>query len=68
MNSGAMGNLGNTASKNQPYRYSPDVLICSENRQFYLFVEDTNLLYSDKNFKSLENLVEAGLMYRFSQA
>ena len=31
------------------------------NLRFYLFADDTNILYSDKNLKSLENVVNAEL-------
>ena len=34
---------------------------CSNKRKFYLFAGDTNILYADKNLKSLENIVNIEL-------
>ena len=41
--------------------YINDIHNCSDKFQFFLFVDDTNILYSDKNLKSLESTVNAEL-------
>ena len=35
--------------------YIDDIHNCSDKFRFFLFVDDTNILYSDKNLKSLES-------------
>ena len=37
--------------------YVNDIYTCSDKLRFYLFVDDTNLLYADNNLQSLEALV-----------
>ena len=37
--------------------YSIDICSCSSRLDFYLFADDTNLLYSHKNLKTLEKIV-----------
>ena len=37
--------------------YINDIYTCSNNLSFYLFADDTNLLYADRNLKSLETVV-----------
>ena len=34
--------------------YINDVHFCSEKFNFFLFADDTNILYADKNLKSIE--------------
>ena len=41
--------------------YISDINTCSKELNFYLFADDTNILYADKNLKSLENIVNAEL-------
>ena len=41
--------------------YVNDIHQCSNNLKFYLFADDTNTLYADKNLKSLENIVNIEL-------
>ena len=38
-----------------------DIYTCSKKLNFYLFADDTNILYVDKNLKSLEHTVNAEL-------
>ena len=38
-----------------------DIHHCSNKVRFYLFVDDTNILYADKYLKSLENTVKIEL-------
>ena len=38
-----------------------DIYLCSNKLGFYLFADDTNLLYADENLKSLETVVNAEL-------
>ena len=42
--------------------YVNDIYQASEKFNFYLFADDTNLLYADKNLKSLEDNVNAELL------
>ena len=37
--------------------YVNDIHQCSNKLKFYLFADDTNILYADKNLKSLEDIV-----------
>ena len=37
--------------------YINDIYLCSNKLGFYLFADDTNLLYVDKDLKSLETVV-----------
>ena len=37
--------------------YINDIYTCSDKLRFYLFADDTNLLYADKNLQSLEAVV-----------
>ena len=37
--------------------YINDICNCCDKLKFYLFADDTNLLYADKNLKSLESTV-----------
>ena len=39
--------------------YVNDISNSSDKLKFYLFADDTNLLYADKNLKSLESTVNA---------
>ena len=39
--------------------YINDISNSSDKLKFYLFADDTNLLYADKNLKSLESTVNA---------
>ena len=41
--------------------YINDIYTCSKVLNFYLFADDTNILYADKNLKSLEQRVNAEL-------
>ena len=41
--------------------YVNDIHQCSNKFEFYLFADDTNILYADKNVKSLENIVNIEL-------
>ena len=41
--------------------YINDIYLCSNKLGFYLFADDTNLLYADKDLKSLETIVNAEL-------
>ena len=41
--------------------YVDDIHQCSNKLKFYLFADDTNILYADKNLKSLENIVNIEL-------
>ena len=41
--------------------YVNDIHPCSNKLKFYLFADDTNILYADKNLKSLENIVNIEL-------
>ena len=41
--------------------YINDIYICSKELNFYLFADDTNILYADKNLKSSEQRVNAEL-------
>ena len=41
--------------------YVNDIHQCSNKLKFYLFADDTNILYADKNLKSLENIVNIEL-------
>ena len=41
--------------------YINDISYCSDKFQFYLFADDTNLLYADKNLNSLESIVNQEL-------
>ena len=41
--------------------YINDIHLCSNELQFFLFADDTNILYADKDFKSLEQTVNAEL-------
>lgn len=41
--------------------YINDIYNSSEKFRFYLFADDTNLLYADKSLRSLENTVDAEL-------
>ena len=41
--------------------YINDIYLCSNKLGFYLFADDTNLLYADKDLKSLETTVNAEL-------
>ena len=38
-----------------------DIYLCSNKLGFHLFADDTNLLYADKDLKSLENVVNTEL-------
>ena len=42
--------------------YINDILNSSDKLSFYLFADDTNLLYADKNLKSLEETVNNELL------
>ena len=37
--------------------YINDIQECSEKLKFFLFADDTNILYADKNLRSLELIV-----------
>ena len=41
--------------------YVNDIHQCSNKLKFYLFADDNNILYADKNLKSLENIVNIEL-------
>jgi hypothetical protein len=41
--------------------YINDIQTCSDKFSFYLFADDTNLLYADKNLKKIEQIVNAEL-------
>ena len=41
--------------------YINDIQECSEKLQFFLFADDTNILYADNNLKSLEDIVNLEL-------
>ena len=41
--------------------YINDIHTCSEKLSFYIFADDTNLLYSDKNLKTLEFVINTEL-------
>ena len=41
--------------------YINDIQECSEKLKFFLFADDTNILYADKNLKSLELIVNQQL-------
>ena len=41
--------------------YINDIHLCSNELQFFLFADDTNILYANKDFKSLEQTVNAEL-------
>ena len=41
--------------------YVNDIHQCSNKLKFYLFADDTNILYADKKLKSLENIVNIEL-------
>ena len=41
--------------------YINDIGNCSDKLKFYLFVDDTSLLYANRNYKSLEKTVNAEL-------
>ena len=41
--------------------YVNDIFMASDKLTFYLFADDTNLLYADKNLKSLETVVNCEL-------
>ena len=41
--------------------YINDIHLCSNELQFFLFADDANILYADKDFKSLEQTVNAEL-------
>ena len=41
--------------------YVNDIYMASDKLTFYLFADDTNLLYADKNLKSLETIVNCEL-------
>ena len=41
--------------------YINDISNSSDQLKFYLFADDTNLLYADKNLRVLENKVNAEL-------
>ena len=38
--------------------YINDIYNCSKKLSFYLFADDTNLLYADKDLKSLESVTQ----------
>ena len=38
-----------------------DIHRCSNKFRFYVFADDTNILYADKNLKDLETIVNIGL-------
>ena len=42
--------------------YVNDIFMASDKLTFYLFADDTNLLYADKNLKSLETIVNCELI------
>ena len=42
--------------------YVNDIYMASDKLTFYLFANDTNLLYADKNLKSLETIVNCELI------
>ena len=42
--------------------YINDIHNCSEKFSFYLFADDTNLLYADKKLKSLEDMINGELL------
>ena len=42
--------------------YVNDIYMASDKLTFYLFADDTNLLYADKNLKSLETIVNCELI------
>ena len=42
--------------------YINDIAYCSTKLKFFLFADDTNLLYADKNLKSLETIVNEELI------
>ena len=42
--------------------YINDICVSSKVFQFYLFADDTNILYADKNLNSLETVVNKELM------
>ena len=41
--------------------YINDIQECSEKLKFFLFADDTNILYADKNLRSLELIVNQKL-------
>ena len=41
--------------------YINDIQECSKKLKFFLFADDTNILYADKNFRSLELIVNQEL-------
>ena len=41
--------------------YINDIHLCSNELQFFVFADDTNILYANKDFKSLEQTVNAEL-------
>ena len=41
--------------------YVNDIYMASDKLTFYLFADDTNLLYADKNLKSLETIINCEL-------
>jgi hypothetical protein len=43
--------------------YVNDIQYSSNKLDFFLFADDTNLLYADKNLKSLETIVNKQLEY-----
>ena len=53
-----------SSKKNSPTgvpQYIHDIYLCSNKLGFYLFADDTNLLYADKDLKSLESVVNTEL-------
>ena len=46
--------------------YVNDIFMASDKLTFYLFADDTNLLYADKSLKSLETIVNCELIKGFS--
>ena len=47
--------------------YVNDIRRCSNKFRFYLFVDDTNVLYADKNVKDLETLVNVELQNLYNR-
>ena len=41
--------------------YINDIHLSSDKLKFYLFADDTNILYADKNLKAIEQMVNAEL-------
>ena len=57
-----MRNLLSTKVAEKELIYINDIHKSSEVLKFYLFVDDTNLVYSDKKLKSLETIINRGLI------